>query len=81
MEEIMNKMNVKKFAAAALLGIFAVGSGFAAWSAAASPAAARHGSRDDGWHRTDDRPYHGDRYYGDRYNRQPGDNAPERPNS
>lgn len=71
MESIMKKMNVKK-CAAALLGIFALGGGFAVWSAGTSPVAARYGGWDDGWHRRGDRSN-----YGEHYNRQPGENYPD----
>ncbi len=71
MESIMKKMSVKKFAAAALLGIFALGGGFAAWSASPSPAAAHHGRWNCDGPRRGDCPYDGHRY-----DRQPGENCP-----
>ncbi len=66
----MKKMNVKKLAAAALLGIFAAGSGFAAWSANPSFAAAdrHHGDWNCGGPWRSDCPY---------YDNQPGENCPE----
>lgn len=63
----MKKANVKKFAAAALLGIFALGGGFAVWSASPSPAAAHHGRWNCEGPRRGDCPY---------YDRQPGENCP-----
>lgn len=69
MESIMKKMDVKKFAAAALLGIFALGGGFAAWSASPSPAAAHHGRWNCDGPRRGDCPYDGQCY-----DRQPGEN-------
>lgn len=72
----MKKMNVKKLAAAALLGIFAAGSSLAAWSAAPSFAAAGryHGEWNCGG------PWRGDCPYDGRcYDRQPGENLPGGP--
>lgn len=70
----MKKMNVKKLAAVALLGIFAAGSGFAAWSADTSFAAAgrHHGEWNCEGPRRGDCPYDGNCY-----DRQPGENCPE----
>lgn len=72
----MKKMNVKKLAAAALLGIFAAGSGFTAWSAAPSFAAAGryHGEWNCGGPRRGGCPYDGHCY-----DRQPGENCPGGP--